>query len=936
MTLPRLLYLAVLAAACPLHAATPPSGTISPNSKELSYTVPAAPVANASGLTGTAYTCDATNPCDEFELTVDLPADYPAQNPKDRIRVAAAADVETADIDLQIADEAGNVVYLQRDNPPSQPTIAFTPSGGSHKLFVQVTPGTPHSGAHVTITLYTDDTVVPPPPPPPSGTPPPAAGGGARFIVQQPVLGVGEQAGEPTLGFNPNTGRALFIAGVETLRITFPDNFVERLPESCDASWEDVSAPSTNVVSFDPILFTDQHTGRTFVSQLLVAAGESAFVYTDDDGDLWVPSPATLSGGIDHQTVGGGPYSTLTGTPAYPDSVFYCSQSLVESFCVRSDDGGLSFGPALPLSGTTGCSAIHGHLKVAPDGTAYVPVPDCGGVQGLMVSEDDGITWTARNVTGSTTQSSNNPSLGIATDGTLYYCYQASEGHPRVTVSHDKGVTWINDTDIGAAAGVEIAEFQSGDAGDPDRAACGFLGTTVAGNSTSLDFEGIWHPYVAVTYDGGQTWTTTNIAPDDPVQGAGGIWEGGGGPLNRNLLDFDDMDVDDQGRVLFTYADGCTGGCRFNPAYNSYSAKATVARQSGGRRLFAAFDPVESGKPAAACLSGQRDADRAILKWRKPDDGGQAITGYRIYRGATPDSMSKVGEVAADRRAYLDSTAGTAPEPAFYKVTAVSSAGEGEASNVAQVPVGTIPEPETPCLLPGLTMMKDPIGDARSRAPIHDIQAISVAEPIDQEGKLVVTMKIGNLAGPPPNLMWETRFAIDDTNALAVGMDTSEATPRFVYAHVGLTSVVLTTVSQYDILGDLDPASNVDTANGIITLVIDKSILAETFDVAPNTAVAMIGFVRALTPSALGAAGTSFDFTGYWGYFFRDAACNSLSAMEPGYDLSPSGPPVVPPVTPPVVTPPPVVAEDSNRFGGALGVPLLGLLLIAVGRRRRR
>ena len=58
--------------------------------------------------------------------------------------------------------------------------------------------------------------------------------------------------------------------------------------------------------------------------------------------------------------------------------------------------------------------------------------------------------------------------------------------------------------------------------------------------------------YVATTYDGGATWHLSNATPNDPVQ-RGPIWLAGGGEMSRNLLDFNDMTIDKQGRMLIGF-----------------------------------------------------------------------------------------------------------------------------------------------------------------------------------------------------------------------------------------------------------------------------------------------------------------------------------------------------------------------------------------------
>jgi hypothetical protein len=60
--------------------------------------------------------------------------------------------------------------------------------------------------------------------------------------------------------------------------------------------------------------------------------------------------------------------------------------------------------------------------------------------------------------------------------------------------------------------------------------------------------------------------------------------------------------VDKFGRVVVGYADGCTGSCVNDPSQNASAgpasaqdALATIARQVGGRGLFAAFDGAQFG-----------------------------------------------------------------------------------------------------------------------------------------------------------------------------------------------------------------------------------------------------------------------------------------------------------------------------------------------------
>lgn len=399
---------------------------------------------------------------------------------------------------------------------------------------------------------------------------------------------LGQGAGEPTLGVNEATGAVMFIAGTETLKVTFNDAV-----KGAPATWSDKSGPTTSLITFDPILFTDQATGRTFASQLLPTK-VSLMAFTDDDGQNWTPSQGTgITSGVDHQSVGGGPFAPGLIGPltAYPNAVYYCSQDIALANCAVSQTGGLTFLPAVPIYTLLECNGLHGHIKVAPDGSAYVPNKSCQGEQGVAASTDSGLTWAVKKVPGS---SSGNwdPSVGTATDGTLYFGYANGDGHPWVAVSQDGGDTWAHMQDVGLSHGIKNIAFPAVVAGDPDRAAFAFLGTTKEGDVYGEDpsLNAVWHLYVAHTYDGGATWVTTNATPTDPVQ-RGTICNAGTlCGSTRNLLDFMDATTDAQGRVLVGYADGCIGPCVAGGA-NSGTDVGTIARQATGKGVYAEFDP---------------------------------------------------------------------------------------------------------------------------------------------------------------------------------------------------------------------------------------------------------------------------------------------------------------------------------------------------------
>src|SRR3954454_18115214 len=133
-----------------------------------------------------------------------------------------------------------------------------------------------------------------------------------------PAALVGD-AGEPSIGYNPKTDATLFQAYTTTAKVTGFDG-------AGHATWEGVTEP-TAITSLDPILWTDRDTGRSISSQLLLACSKA--MVTDNDGASWTPSTGCGIGtGIDHQTIGGGPWSSggLGASPLYPHAVYYCTQ----------------------------------------------------------------------------------------------------------------------------------------------------------------------------------------------------------------------------------------------------------------------------------------------------------------------------------------------------------------------------------------------------------------------------------------------------------------------------------------------------------------------------------------------------------------------------------------------------------------------------------
>jgi hypothetical protein len=419
------------------------------------------------------------------------------------------------------------------------------------------------------------------------------------YRVYQAPQGVGDDAGEPTLGVDPKTGQVMFQALFETLNVS---GFDRRFPG--DATWVNTAPLITSIESLDPLLEMDPVTGRTFVSQL--AGGCSLMAYTDDRGETWTDVPLGCGAGamFDHQSIGVGPYvkgGPLSNVPhTYPNVIYYCAQDITAAKCSPSVDGGNTFLPANVAYHTGQCQlgGIFGHIKAAPDGTVYLPPRYCPNILanefpvGVAVSEDNGLTWTMRTVPGSTYGDAGHGSVAVAKDGTVYLSWGGGnfpEGGPiYVAKSKDKGKTWTKPVALGAKEfKIKNSRFPVAVAGDGDRAVVAYLGSPTAGDGSVAAFNGVWHLYASHTYDGGKTWKTVDITPKNPVQVGAVCTAGTTCGSNRNLLDFNDMVVDKRGRVWIAWADGCTTKTCDK---SNREDKASIARLVTGRGLYKAYD----------------------------------------------------------------------------------------------------------------------------------------------------------------------------------------------------------------------------------------------------------------------------------------------------------------------------------------------------------
>ncbi len=870
-------------------ASTPSSGMITDISGPQMYTAGPFYQANQSpvglGQLDTGPRCSTGFPCDQYTLHVQLPADYGLTHCFPTIKVTMTwTDTGTgqSDYDLYIYDGTnptidGNHSAQYQSASGANPEVAIIAplqaDGNVHDYTVVIVPFQPTGE---TVNVKAELLPGPAPGSPACGTPgfggpDSTAPGVPRFqIFEAPSPDADVGNGEFNIGFNPHTGRIMTMNSGPVWRITPPEIQNPAKPECCEGLWEDRSAATTNI-GLDPILWTDQLTGRTFVSNS-TAGANAVYAYSDSDGEPSMTQPTGWTefgvggpnGGADHETIGSGPYPALLSALTTPlnqgHPVYYCSQDIVgPAACYRSDDQGMSWGAGTlayngqgtGTPGGTDCGGLHGHVHVAPDGTVWLPVNQCTGQQGGVFSTNGGITWTEFKVPGAISQQEGaDPSIAIDANSTIYYAYvnnepvanpanDPPEGHARVAVGNRNGnaITWTQfsntgdpvkdySIDIGATHTVRNAAEIEAVGGSANRAAVGFLGTDRPGDYQAISFPGKWYPFIATTYDGGHTWTTVNATPNDPVQSQTGIWQQGGGATQRNLLDFNEITIDDKGRVLYGYSDGCvTAGCIAGTAPNDYVAYMRVARQSGGKTLLASYDgntdTTAALTPKPPCLSGTRDNTGSHLTWKVPDNGGSPITQYQIFRGTTSggEDATPIGYSATNK--FDDTSADPNVADYFYTVKAVNNVNTGNASNEIDLAIDLTP-PQTACALPGLTILQDPSNDELDMVPAHDVQSISLGEPFAfASDKIVFTMKVQDLSTLPADTEWPITFDAPDGHNYTVQMTTSP-----VDGATTLSPLFQVFDSTGSGLGapTADPASNY-TPDGTITIVVPRSLI---------------------------------------------------------------------------------------------------------------
>ena len=394
---------------------------------------------------------------------------------------------------------------------------------------------------------------------------------------------VGEQGAEPSIGVT-SSGCIFFIAFEKPMR-------------SCDygQSWinaaegDPTQAPFTN----DPYGWVDNVTDRVFNIHMM-GLQTTWIGWSDNDGETWAGNPhdSGTSPLNDHIKLGSGPWTEeglyaaigQGSSNVYEQAVYFCYNKLAGIFCFTSFDGGASFeagGQIIGLATTNG--GLHGAITTAADGTVYVP-PRVS-TPTVIFSKDNGFSWEQRTMGEDVGTPNPRKNAEVATDtqSNAYHVWVGADEGIYMSRSTDSGNTWEQESTRISPATVISTTFPHTSAGSPGRIAITYLGSENAsalgqpniddepwdGNAHYAPANVSYHLYITYSLnalDPNPVFHTQRVT-SDPVQmgsiclNSGDCRDTGGDRSNRNLLDFNDLHIDLEGRVYVAFADGCTGTC---------------------------------------------------------------------------------------------------------------------------------------------------------------------------------------------------------------------------------------------------------------------------------------------------------------------------------------------------------------------------------------
>jgi len=164
---------------------------------------------------------------------------YPSKPVRIVVQVNAQIPANDLSVSLLYGSDPNPQLITTEDTGTCCEALVYSPDGGvpAGEYQVQIcqtpnTQGVPQTAPFSYIGTFTADSTAPPsagpsptpnPTPNPSPAPSPVNPFAPRYYNYAADPGLGDTAGEPTIGFNLSSKRAMYIAGLQTLRVTFAE-----------------------------------------------------------------------------------------------------------------------------------------------------------------------------------------------------------------------------------------------------------------------------------------------------------------------------------------------------------------------------------------------------------------------------------------------------------------------------------------------------------------------------------------------------------------------------------------------------------------------------------------------------------------------------------------------------------------------------------------
>ena len=621
-----------LSVASVVLAANPTEGTLAPDSTTPLQFVGTAVGAPAGGPAGEATCQDGIN-CDVFTIHLTGNAsDYAGTQLRIKIEFLAVSDY-----DLYVHKDtlAGKTVFAGENggSPGTSEEVAINPatSGAGdyvvHVLYASAVPGDQYQGTASIASAATST-----PPPMRTAT---YISGGITFSNNVPLkapttLRDGEPSNRTDFAGNAYVGAIRgFPAGVDIWRFdlnplsaSFDPNMRVPIyrgqPDAFSPAGSEAELGGDGGGDIDlavPFSLPPGQPDPTIAFSSLIAANISTGKSSDRAATFQKNPLGNGTGGIvadDRQW-----HEFLGNTSVY---MWYRTLAPAVTQIQRSDDGGLTYGPAVTAGTTTQVGPIDVHQAT---GVVYAGTSQGTVVVGTPASP------TVAPTTYTVNQAATDPN-GVAhlffvtkvaddgtANGTVYVCY-SNDTDILLKHSTDKGVTWsdpVRVNNVGTASNV-FPWMETGPT--PGSVGIVWFGTAGANDDTAE-----WRVYYAQSFDANSnTPTFRNVQVTEPehVIHASNISEGGlTGANNRNLIDYFQVSFDPQGAAVVAYTDD----------HNDYDGHTYVARQTGGPSIKGGNLPVQTEgsslviPPGTSSVSSDEVMPRLV-----PGLNGEQVTDY--------------------------------------------------------------------------------------------------------------------------------------------------------------------------------------------------------------------------------------------------------------------------------------------------------------------